>query len=73
GHVFPLIARDGGLGVAGAHEHAAVDLCRLANLPPVGVICELANDDGTVMKGPQITAFAETHRLARVSVADLIA
>jgi len=73
GHVFPLIARDGGVLMRSGHTEAAVDLCRLANLPPVGVICELANDDGTVMKGPQITAFAETHRLARVSVADLIA
>ena len=73
GHVFPLIARDGGVLMRSGHTEAAVDLCKLADLPPVGVICELANDDGTVMKGPQITAFAETHKLARVSVADLIA
>ncbi|TXM74445.1 3,4-dihydroxy-2-butanone-4-phosphate synthase [Methylobacterium sp. WL103] len=73
GHVFPLIARDGGVLMRSGHTEAAVDLCKLADLPPVGVICELANDDGTVMKGPQITAFAEAHHLARVSVADLIA
>jgi 3,4-dihydroxy 2-butanone 4-phosphate synthase/GTP cyclohydrolase II len=73
GHVFPLIARDGGVLMRSGHTEAAVDLCRLAKLPPVGVICELANDDGTVMKGPQITAFAETHKLRQVSVADLIA
>src|SRR5881628_2095642 len=73
GHIFPLIARDGGVLLRSGHTEAAVDLCKLADLPPVGVICELANDDGTVMKGPQITAFAETHHLARVSVADLIA
>ena len=73
GHVFPLIAREGGVLMRSGHTEAAVDLCRLAHLPPVGVICELANDDGTVMSGPQITAFAETHRLKRVSVADLIA
>ena len=73
GHVFPLIARDGGVLMRSGHTEAAVDLCRLAKLPPVGVICELANDDGTVMKGPQITAFADQHRLKRVSVADLIA
>jgi 3,4-dihydroxy 2-butanone 4-phosphate synthase/GTP cyclohydrolase II len=73
GHVFPLIARDGGVLMRSGHTEAAVDLCRLAELPPVGVICELANDDGTVMKGPQIDAFAETHNLKRVSVADLIA
>ncbi|KAB1076269.1 3,4-dihydroxy-2-butanone-4-phosphate synthase [Methylobacterium planeticum] len=73
GHVFPLIAKDGGVLMRSGHTEAAVDLCRLASLPPVGVICELANDDGTVMKGPQIDAFADTHGLRRVSVADLIA
>ncbi|GEP09428.1 3,4-dihydroxy-2-butanone-4-phosphate synthase [Methylobacterium gnaphalii] len=73
GHVFPLIARDGGVLMRSGHTEAAVDLCKLANLPPVGVICELANDDGTVMKGPQIDAFAETHGLKRVSVAEMIA
>jgi len=73
GHVFPLIARDGGVLMRSGHTEAAVDLCKLANLPPVGVICELANDDGTVMKGPQIDAFSEQHGLKRVSVADLIA
>ncbi|MCE4224717.1 3,4-dihydroxy-2-butanone-4-phosphate synthase [Methylobacterium sp. C25] len=73
GHVFPLIARDGGVLMRSGHTEAAVDLCKLADLPPVGVICELANDDGTVMKGPQIDAFAETHGLKRVSVAEMIA
>ncbi len=73
GHVFPLIAKDGGVLMRSGHTEAAVDLCRLADLPPVGVICELANDDGTVMQGPQIEAFAQTHGLKRVSVADLIA
>ena len=73
GHVFPLIAKDGGVLMRSGHTEAAVDLCKLASLPPVGVICELANDDGTVMKGPQIDAFAKTHDLKRISVADLIA
>jgi 3,4-dihydroxy 2-butanone 4-phosphate synthase/GTP cyclohydrolase II len=73
GHVFPLIAKEGGVLMRSGHTEAAVDLCRLAGLPPVGVICELANDDGTVMKGAQIDAFAETHGLKRISVADLIA
>ncbi|NNM74859.1 3,4-dihydroxy-2-butanone-4-phosphate synthase [Enterovirga aerilata] len=73
GHVFPLIARDGGVLMRSGHTEAAVDLCRLAGLPEVGVICELANDDGTVMKGEQIAAFAERHGLKRISVADLIA
>ena len=73
GHVFPLIAREGGVLMRSGHTEAAIDLCRLAGLPPVGVICELANDDGTVMAGPQIAAFAQAHKLRRISVADLIA
>ena len=73
GHVFPLIAKDGGVLMRSGHTEAAVDLCRLAGLPTVGVICELANDDGTVMKGEQIELFAAKHGLARISVADLIA
>ncbi len=73
GHIFPLIAKEGGVLMRSGHTEAAVDLCRLAKLEPVGVICELVNDDGTVMRGPQIAAFAEKHKLARVSVADLIA
>ena len=55
------------------HTEAAVDLCKLANLPPIGVICELVNDDGTVTRGPQVEAFAAEHGLKLVSVADLIA
>ena len=72
GHVFPLIAREGGVLMRSGHTEAAVDLCRLAGLPPVGVICELVNDDGTVMAGAQIGEFAEKHKLKRISVADLI-
>jgi 3,4-dihydroxy 2-butanone 4-phosphate synthase / GTP cyclohydrolase II len=73
GHIFPLVAKEGGVLMRSGHTEAAVDLCRLANLPPVGVICELANDDGTVMKGAAIEAFAARHGLQRISVADLIA
>src|ERR1700716_1307872 len=73
GHIFPLIAKDGGVLMRSGHTEAAVDLCRLANLEPVGVICELVNDDGTVMRGPQIKVFAEKHRLQHISVAELIA
>jgi 3,4-dihydroxy 2-butanone 4-phosphate synthase / GTP cyclohydrolase II len=72
GHIFPLVAREGGVLMRSGHTEAAVDLCRLAGLPPVGVICELVNDDGTVMRGPQVQAFAEKHGLKQVSVADLI-
>lgn len=73
GHIFPLIAKDGGVLMRSGHTEAAVDLCRLAGLSPVGVICELVNDDGTVTRGPQVEAFAATHGLKTVSVADLIA
>ena len=73
GHVFPLVAKDGGVLMRSGHTEAAVDLCKLAGLAPVAVICELANDDGTVMVGPQIEAFAEKHKIKRISVADLIA
>src|SRR6202789_1124567 len=73
GHVFPLVAKDGGVLMRSGHTEAAVDLCKLASLPRVAVICELANDDGTVMVGPQIEAFAAKHKIKRISVADLIA
>lgn len=73
GHIFPLVAREGGVLMRSGHTEAAVDLCRLAGLPPVGVICELVNDDGSVMRGPQVESFAEANSLKQVSVADLIA
>jgi 3,4-dihydroxy 2-butanone 4-phosphate synthase/GTP cyclohydrolase II len=73
GHVFPLIAREGGVLMRSGHTEAAVDLCRLAGKRPAAVICELANDDGTVMVGPQIETFAAKHGLKRISVAELIA
>jgi 3,4-dihydroxy 2-butanone 4-phosphate synthase/GTP cyclohydrolase II len=74
GHVFPLVAKEGGVLMRSGHTEAAVDLCKLAGLAPVGVICELVNkDDGTVMAGAQIHEFAATHGLKRISVADLIA
>jgi 3,4-dihydroxy 2-butanone 4-phosphate synthase/GTP cyclohydrolase II len=73
GHIFPLMAREGGVLMRSGHTEAAVDLCRLAGLPPIGVICELVNDDGTVTKGPQVSEFAQAHGLKEISVADLIA
>jgi len=73
GHIFPLIARDGGVLLRSGHTEAAIDLCKLASLPPVGVISELMNDDGTVMKGAQVAAFAEKHGLKHVTIADMIA
>jgi 3,4-dihydroxy 2-butanone 4-phosphate synthase/GTP cyclohydrolase II len=73
GHIFPLVAREGGVLMRSGHTEAAVDLCKLAGLPPIGVICELVNDDGTVTRGQQVSDFAEKHGLKKVSVADLIA
>ena len=73
GHVFPLIAKDGGVLMRSGHTEAAIDLCRLAEIEPVAAICELVNDDGTVMRGPQVTGFAKKHGLKRIAVADLIA
>jgi 3,4-dihydroxy 2-butanone 4-phosphate synthase/GTP cyclohydrolase II len=73
GHVFPLVAKDGGVLMRSGHTEACIDLCRLAGLPPVGVLSELMNDDGTVMRGPAVTAFAERHKLKQVSIADVIA
>ena len=73
GHVFPLVAKDGGVLMRSGHTEACVDLCRLAGLAPVGVLAELMNDDGTVMRGPGVTAFAERHKLKQISIADLIA
>jgi 3,4-dihydroxy 2-butanone 4-phosphate synthase/GTP cyclohydrolase II len=73
GHIFPLVAREGGVLMRSGHTEAAVDLCKLAGLPPIGVICELVNDDGSVKRGPQVASFAAEHGLKAVSVADLIA
>jgi 3,4-dihydroxy 2-butanone 4-phosphate synthase/GTP cyclohydrolase II len=73
GHVFPLIAKAGGVLMRSGHTEACVDLCRLAGLPPVGVLAELMNDDGSVMRGPAVMAFADRHGLKALSIADLIA
>jgi 3,4-dihydroxy 2-butanone 4-phosphate synthase/GTP cyclohydrolase II len=73
GHVFPLVAKEGGVLMRSGHTEACVDLCRLAGMPPVGVLSELMNDDGTVMRGPELAAFAEKHKLLRISIAELIA
>jgi 3,4-dihydroxy 2-butanone 4-phosphate synthase / GTP cyclohydrolase II len=73
GHVFPLVAKEGGVLMRSGHTEACIDLCRLAGLPPVGVLSELMNDDGTVMRGPGVTAFSERHNLKQISIADIIA
>ncbi|MCC7259566.1 MAG: 3,4-dihydroxy-2-butanone-4-phosphate synthase [Alphaproteobacteria bacterium] len=73
GHVFPLVARDGGVLVRAGHTEAAVDIARLAGLPPAGVICEIMNDDGTMARLPDLLPFARAHDLKIATIADLIA
>ena len=73
GHVFPLVAKEGGVLMRSGHTEACIDLCQLAGLPPVGVLSELMNDDGTVMRGPAVAAFAQNHKLTQISIADIIA
>ena len=73
GHVFPLIAKPGGTLMRSGHTEAAVDLAKLAGLPPVGVIGELVNDDGTVKRGGEVLSFARENGYVIISVADLIA
>jgi 3,4-dihydroxy 2-butanone 4-phosphate synthase / GTP cyclohydrolase II len=73
GHVFPLVARDGGVLVRAGHTEAAVDVVRLAGLNPAGVICEIMNDDGTMARMPDLAAFARRHGLKLGTIADLIA
>lgn len=73
GHVFPLVARDGGVLVRAGHTEAAVDISRLAGLTPAGVICEVMNEDGSMSRLPELMAFAQRHELRIGTIADLIA
>lgn len=73
GHVFPLVAQDGGVLVRAGHTEAAVDMARLAGLNPSGVICEVMNDDGTMARLPDLVKFAQLHGLKVASISDLIA
>ncbi|GAB5471856.1 MAG: 3,4-dihydroxy-2-butanone-4-phosphate synthase [Rhodospirillales bacterium] len=73
GHVFPLVARDGGVLERIGHTEAAVDLARLAGLNPAGVICEIMNDDGTMARRDDLIAFAQRHGLKVATIADLVA
>lgn len=72
GHVMPLRAVPGGVLRRPGHTEAAVDLAHLAGLTPAGALCELVNDDGTMMRAPQCRKFADEHGLIMVSIADLI-
>jgi 3,4-dihydroxy 2-butanone 4-phosphate synthase/GTP cyclohydrolase II len=72
GHVFPLRARPGGVLQRAGHTEAAVDLVQLAGCRPIGVICEIMNDDGSMARLPQLVKFARKHRLKICAIADLI-
>ncbi len=72
GHIFPLRAREGGVLKRAGHTEAAVDLCRMTNKAPVGVLCEIVNPDGTMARVPDLVTFANTHGLKFISIADLI-
>lgn len=73
GHVFPLVAKDGGVLVRAGHTEAAVDISRMAGLNPAGVICEIMKDDGSMARLPDLIAFAQLHGLKIGTIADLIA
>lgn len=73
GHIFPLIARDGGVLVRAGHTEAAVDMARMAGFSRAGVICEIMNDDGTMARLPDLQEFAKIHNLKIGTIADLIA
>ncbi len=72
GHVFPLMARDGGVLVRAGHTEASVDLARMAGLKPAAVICEIMNEDGTMARMPELKAFAARHQLKVGCIADII-
>ncbi len=73
GHVFPLLAREGGTLIRAGHTEAAVDISRLAGLNPSGVVCEIMNDDGSMARLPELVSFAQHHGLKLGTIADLIA
>ena len=72
GHIFPLIAVDGGLQQRAGHTEAGVALCQLSDANPVAVICELVNDDGSMMRGGQLTEFATSHNIEIISIEELM-
>jgi 3,4-dihydroxy 2-butanone 4-phosphate synthase/GTP cyclohydrolase II len=72
GHVFPLVAKKGGVISRPGHTEAVVDLMQLAGLRPVGVLCEIIDDDGTMARGAGLRAFAEKHKLPRLAISELL-
>ena len=72
GHVFPLVARDGGTLVRAGHTEAVIDIARMAGMNPSGVIFEIMNDDGTMARLPDLVQFAQFHNMKIATIADLI-
>ena len=72
GHIFPLIAKDGGVLVRTGHTEGSVDLCKLAGLAPIGVICEIIKDDGTMARMDDLEIFSKKHDLCIVYISDLV-
>jgi len=72
GHIFPLIAKDGGVLVRTGHTEGSVDICKLAGLAPVGVICEIIKDDGTMARHDDLEIFSKKHNIPIVYISDLV-
>ncbi|WP_313138741.1 3,4-dihydroxy-2-butanone-4-phosphate synthase [Myroides sp.] len=72
GHIFPLRAKNGGVLERNGHTEGAIDLMKLAGLPPQAVLCELMNDDGTMARLPEVVEFAKEHKMMVLSIADLV-
>lgn len=72
GHIFPLVANDGGVLTRRGHTEASVDLVKLAGLKPAGVLCELMNDDGSMARAPEVVAFAKKFKMPVVTIADIV-
>ncbi|QIQ21969.1 3,4-dihydroxy-2-butanone-4-phosphate synthase [Zophobihabitans entericus] len=72
GHVYPLVAREGGVLTRRGHTEATIDLVTLAGFKPAGVLCELTNDDGTMARAPEVVAFAKAHHMPVVTIEDIV-
>jgi 3,4-dihydroxy 2-butanone 4-phosphate synthase/GTP cyclohydrolase II len=72
GHMFPLVAKEGGLKVRRGHTEAAIDLCYMAKLSPCAIICEIMNEDGTMCRGIELEAFAKQHHLPLISIEQIM-
>ncbi|WP_392565195.1 3,4-dihydroxy-2-butanone-4-phosphate synthase [Utexia brackfieldae] len=73
GHVYPLVASEGGVFTRRGHTEATVDLVRMSGFSPAGVLCELTNDDGTMARAPEVVEFAKRHQMPVVTIEDIVA